>query len=75
MLGVRAYQVGVTLVAPLLPVLLKRRVKSGREDAARFSEKMARNMAPRPDGHLIWVHAASVGETRSVLPLMGIYPD
>ena len=71
MLGVRAYQVGVTLVAPLLPVLLKRRVKSGREDAARFSEKMARNMAPRPDGHLIWVHAASVGETRSVLPLMG----
>ncbi len=70
MLALRAYQVGVMLVGGLLPLLLLRRAKAGREDASRIGERKARNMAARPVGNLVWAHAASVGEARSVLPLL-----
>ena len=70
MLAVRAYQLGVMLGGGLLPLLLERRAKAGREDPARLDERKARNMAPRPAGNLVWLHAASVGETRSALPLL-----
>ena len=70
MLAVRAYQLGVMLGGGLLPLLLERRAKAGREDPARMGERKACNMAPRPAGNLVWVHAASVGETRSALPLL-----
>ena len=48
MLAVRAYQLGVMLGGGLLPLLLERRAKAGREDPARLDERKARNMAPRP---------------------------
>ena len=70
MLAVRAYQLGVMLGGGLLPLLLERRAKAGREDPARLEERKARDMAPRPAGNLVWLHAASVGETRSALPLL-----
>ena len=70
MLAVRAYQVGVRLAGGFLPLLLHRRAKAGREDPARIGERKASNMAPRPARNIVWVHAASVGETRSVLPLL-----
>ena len=70
MLAVRAYQLGVMLGGGLLPLLLEHRAKAGREDPVRMDERKALNMAPRPSGNLVWVHAASVGETRSALPLL-----
>ena len=37
---------------------------------ARLSERLGIATIPRPAGPLFWFHAASVGETNAVLPLM-----
>lgn len=55
---------------PLAPLLLKRRLAQGKEDPARWREKLGHATLPRPDGPLIWLHAVSVGEGLSVLPLL-----
>ena len=59
-----------TACLPLFHRLLSRRVARGREDAARLGERMGKAGAPRPEGPLIWVHAASIGEAQSVLVLI-----
>ena len=62
---------GLTRVsAPGLRVMLRRRVARGREIAARLPEREAIDDTPRPAGRLIWLHAASLGETVSVLPVL-----
>jgi 3-deoxy-D-manno-octulosonic-acid transferase len=56
--------------APLIDALLARRLAAGKEDKARFGERLGRPGLARPAGSLIWVHAASVGESLSVLSLI-----
>ncbi len=51
-------------------LLLWQRLKAGKEDQNRWREKLGQTDVPRPDGRLIWVHAVSVGEGLSVLPLL-----
>jgi 3-deoxy-D-manno-octulosonic-acid transferase len=68
-LGSLAWRVGATAIAPLLPLHLARRVKAGKEIAARLPERRG-EAAARPEGRLFWLHAASVGETLSVLPVI-----
>jgi 3-deoxy-D-manno-octulosonic-acid transferase len=58
-----------SLLAPLLPFYLRRRVAKGKEIAERLAERQGHGAA-RPAGRLIWCHAASNGETLSLLPLM-----
>lgn len=58
------------LAAPVLPLLLQRRMRAGKEDPARLGERLGQPGLPRPQGRLIWIHAASVGESLSVLPLI-----
>ncbi len=61
---------GTTLAAPGLRAMLRRRVGRGKELAARLPEREGIDPTPRPAGRLIWLHAASVGESQSILPVL-----
>ncbi|HSK41677.1 MAG TPA: 3-deoxy-D-manno-octulosonic acid transferase, partial [Arenibaculum sp.] len=58
------------LGGPAIRLLVARRRAAGKEDAARQSERFGVPSRPRPAGRLIWCHAASVGESLSVLTLV-----
>lgn len=58
------------LLRPALRLLLGIRMRRGKEDPLRVAERRGRASLPRPDGPLVWVHCASVGETNAVLPLI-----
>lgn len=58
-----------TLGMPLIRHYLNRRCARGKEDATRLPERFGHASQPRPDGGLVWLHAASVGEVQSVLAL------
>ena len=55
---------------PALGLCLHSRVARGKEDPQRLGERLGRAGVPRPHGSLVWVHASSVGESLSVLPLI-----
>ena len=63
------YQGISRVAAPVIDMWLARRRSQGKEDAARFGERLGRPGCARPDGRLVWAHAASVGESLAVLPL------
>jgi 3-deoxy-D-manno-octulosonic-acid transferase len=65
-----AYRTLTELGAPVISYYLRRRLAAGREDAARFGERLGQASKPRPAGFLIWCHAASVGEAASLLALI-----
>ncbi len=49
---------------------LRERLAEGKEDAARIDERRGIAGRARPDGPLIWFHAASVGESVALLELI-----
>jgi 3-deoxy-D-manno-octulosonic-acid transferase len=59
-----------TLASPGLRLLLRYRAMRGKEIAARLGERRGIDETPRPVGRLVWLHAASVGETVSILPVL-----
>lgn len=58
------------LISPLVPLWLFWRRLKGKEDKTRFRERFGYASLPRPKGQLLWLHAASVGESTSILPLI-----
>jgi 3-deoxy-D-manno-octulosonic-acid transferase len=55
---------------PLSRPLLAYRGAKGKEDRARRNERFGYASLERPAGPMVWIHAASVGETVAVIPLM-----
>jgi 3-deoxy-D-manno-octulosonic-acid transferase len=68
--ALRVYRLLAAAAAPLVPMLLSRRAKQGKEDAHRLAERRGLARLPRPQRPLVWLHGASVGELASVLPLI-----
>ncbi len=64
------YAGGTSLAAPVLRRMLRRRAARGKEVAERLGEREGITPMERPAGRLVWVHAASVGETMSALPVI-----
>jgi 3-deoxy-D-manno-octulosonic-acid transferase len=64
------YRLVSRAAAPFAPILLARRAKRGKEHRQRLAERRGESRIARPDGPLIWLHGASVGELASVLPLI-----
>ena len=69
-LTLRAYRLATALAVPAVGALLDRRLKRGKEDPARLAERRGEASIPRPNGPLVWIHVASVGEMLAVLPLI-----
>ncbi|WP_172328603.1 3-deoxy-D-manno-octulosonic acid transferase [Mangrovicoccus sp. HB161399] len=49
---------------------LQKRLARGKEDPARLAEREGHASLPRPEGPLVWFHAASVGESLSILEVI-----
>ena len=69
------YRIGTRLLEPLAPVLVRNRVKKGKENPARIGERFGRTSIARPAGPLIWMHGASVGESKLLLDLFDAVRD
>lgn len=64
------YRLLTLLFTPLLLLVLAVRLWQGKEDPRRVGERLGWSRRPRPPGPLVWLHAASVGELISLLPLL-----
>jgi 3-deoxy-D-manno-octulosonic-acid transferase len=69
-LALRAYRGATRLLQPLAHGLLARRQRRGKEESARLPERKGIAGLPRPEGLLVWMHGASVGEVVSLLPIV-----
>jgi 3-deoxy-D-manno-octulosonic-acid transferase len=65
-----AYRWAGLAIYPLISPYLTFRAAKGKEERARRLERFGYASANRPQGPLVWIHAASVGETMAVIPLI-----
>jgi 3-deoxy-D-manno-octulosonic-acid transferase len=64
------WAIAAAAAAPGLRLLLQVRQARGKEVRGRIAERRGIDPTPRPPGRLVWLHAASVGETVSILPVL-----
>ncbi|MBY0431120.1 MAG: 3-deoxy-D-manno-octulosonic acid transferase, partial [Rhodospirillales bacterium] len=64
------YRFATGLAGPMIGLYLRRRRARGKEDPERFGERLGKPGQARPESALVWLHAASVGESLSMLPVV-----
>ncbi len=67
---IRFYQRLTRMAAPFSGAILNWRRKRGKEDPERLHERRGIPSVERPDGALVWVHGASVGEVLAMQPVV-----
>ena len=67
------YQVVLSIILLISPIVLIFRIFKNKEDKKRFVEKFSISSKKRRNGLLIWFHACSVGEVQSIAPLIKYY--
>ncbi len=66
----KLYRLATIVATPLAGAVLSWRASEGKEDPARLDERLGVASHERPEGRLVWLHGASLGETVSLLPLI-----
>ncbi len=69
-MSLKAYRLLTRMFGGLAPRILAQRAARGKEDPERLTERMGKATVARPDGPLIWLHGASVGESLMLLILL-----
>ena len=64
------YGAATAILGPFASLWLALRARTGKEDSARLQERFGRYALLRPAGALVWLHAASVGESGVALQLI-----
>ncbi len=64
------YRVLINFIFVLSPIIVLARLLKKKEDFKRFKEKFCFFSEKRGKGNLIWFHGASVGEIKSIIPIL-----
>lgn len=64
------YRTLKAILFPVIFIIVAWRAFRGREDRDNFGERRGIASQPRPEGPLLWVHGASVGEVVSTQPVL-----
>ena len=64
------YRVIINFIFLISPAIIIYRLIRKKEDIRRFKEKFCFFSEKRKNGNLIWFHGASIGEIKSIVPLL-----
>ncbi len=69
------YQLIITILILISPIIIFFRILKNKEDFFRFKEKYSLPTKTRDKGKIVWFHGSSVGEIMSVVPLIYKYEN
>ena len=70
MLPYYIYKLITKFIRPFIAFYILIRISRGKEDRTRIAERYGTSDVERKKGKVIWFHAASIGESLSILPLL-----